>query len=291
MTSRKVLSMLLKRYDYQLLEAASGQEALKVAGASRPNLVLLDVMLPDTNGHDLLVQLRNFEHLREIPIIMLTGRHDARDRLKGIQGGAQEYITKPFNPQKLTELIQSYVKSLPDKGTETAIDSAPTPTAPASQNVATKTVPVVNRWAASPVKPPAQEPSPAQAEPPKAPPPGSKSIFVIEDSRTSRKVLVMLLTRNGYHLYEASSGKEALALAPSIKPDLVLLDVMLPDMTGYTILPQLKQLPHFADIPFIMLTGNKKATDRLKGMLAGSNEYLTKPFDPQKLLSVISNYL
>ena len=101
----------------------------------------------------------------------------------------------------------------------------------------------------------------------------------------------MLLNRNGYHLYEACSGQEALNLAPTIKPDLVLLDVMLPDMTGYAILPLLKELPNFADLPFIMLTGNNKATDRLKGMLAGSDEYLTKPFDPQKLLSVIKTYL
>ncbi|SHO50271.1 Response regulator receiver domain-containing protein [Desulfopila aestuarii DSM 18488] len=290
MTSRKVLSMLLKRHNYTLLEAASGAEAIKAAASSRPCLVLLDVMLPDTNGHDLLAELRNFEHLREVPVIMLTGRHDVRDRLKGIQGGAQEYITKPFNPQKLTELVQSYVKSATEKQTVTQKKSTP-PSPPISQKKTKTAATAVNRWATSPVKAPAPEAAKAPSEPPKAPPPGSKSIFIIEDSRTSRKVLAMLLSRNGYHLYEASSGQEALTLAPSIQPDLVLLDVMLPDMTGYTILPQLKQLPHFANLPFIMLTGNKKATDRLKGMLAGSNEYLTKPFDPQKLLSVISNYL
>jgi len=289
MTSRKVLSMLLKRYDYQLLEAASGAEALKVAAANHPSLVLLDVMLPDTNGHDLLAELRNFEHLREVPVIMLTGRHDVRDRLKGIQGGAQEYITKPFNPQKLTELVQSYVKSTTGKTTD--VHKKPEPSSPSVQQKSPATTATVNRWATPPAKTPAPGAAIAPAEPPKPPPPGSKSIFVIEDSRTSRKVIAMLLSRNGYHIYEASSGQQALTLAPSIQPDLVLLDVMLPDMTGYTILPQLKQIPHFAELPFIMLTGNKKATDRLKGMLAGSNEYLTKPFDPQKLLSVISNYL
>ena len=66
---------------------------------------------------------------------------------------------------------------------------------------------------------------------------------------------------------------------------------MLPDMTGYTILPKLREIGHYAELPFIMLTGNRKATDRLQGMLAGTNEYITKPFDPQKLLGIISNYL
>ena len=101
----------------------------------------------------------------------------------------------------------------------------------------------------------------------------------------------MVLGRNGFTIHEATTGEEALNLATSIRPDLVLLDVMLPDMTGYTILPQLKELPHFKDLPVIMLTGKSGSTDRMKGMLAGTNEYLTKPFNPQKLLSVIGGYL
>jgi len=124
-----------------------------------------------------------------------------------------------------------------------------------------------------------------------APKNGQKSIFVIEDSKTSRKVLSMVLGRNNYHIYEAETGDQALALARKIEPDLVLLDVMLPDMTGYDILPQLRQLPHFAELPVIMLTGKSAATDRMKGMLVGTNEYLTKPFNPEKLISVIRNYI
>lgn len=289
MTSRKVLSMLLKRLNYQLLEAASGAEALAKAGSNRPQLILLDVMLPDTSGHDLLASLRAISHLKDVPVIMLTGRHDARDRLKGIQGGAQEYITKPFNPQRLTDLIQSYVKPAPGGARSHA--KAPG-AAPVTSSLEANHKPAHTKPAAKPLSPdagPAVAASPAST--PASAPKDSKSIFVIEDSRTSRKVLTMLLQRNGYHLYEAASGEEALTLAPNISPDLVLLDVMLPDTTGYTILPQLKLLPHFANLPFIMLTGNNKATDRMKGMLAGTNEYLTKPFDPQKLISVIGSYL
>lgn len=280
MTSRKVLSMLLKRYHLHLLEAATGHEALALAASQRPRLILLDLMLPDTNGHDLLARLREFAHLKDVPVIMLTGRHDAKERLKGMQGGAQEYITKPFNPQKLTELIQSYLK------VETVATHQPHNQPPTGPSAATLRPP-----AAGPESPAASQPAvePQQSSP--APTSNGKSILVIEDSRTSRKVLTMLLTRHGYHLHEAASGKEALEIAPTISPDLVLLDVMLPDMTGYTVLPKLREIGHYTTLPFIMLTGNRKATDRLQGMLAGTNEYITKPFDPQKLLGIIKNYL
>lgn len=289
MTSRKVLSMLFKRYGYHLLEAASGARALALAGSHRPELLLLDVMLPDTNGHDLLAKLRDLPHFQDVPVIMLTGKHDAKDRLKGIQGGAQEYITKPFDPQKLTSLVRSYLNGTAALNNSVSPDTTSTrdthlspPPAPVPVDTPTSDSRIP---AASGIESGAQ-----QAIPPAGESKG-KTIFIIEDSRTSRKVLTMLLNRHGYKLYEASTGHEALNMAPTIRPDLVLLDVMLPDMTGYTILPQLKELPHFTDLPFIMLTGNRKATDRMKGMLAGSNEYLTKPFDPQKLLNVIGSYL
>lgn len=118
-----------------------------------------------------------------------------------------------------------------------------------------------------------------------------KTIFVVEDSPTSRKVLKMILERNGFSVQEAASGREALDLAESIKPSMILLDIMLPDMTGYDILPKIKEMKHLHDVPVIMLTGKKKPTDRMKGMLLGSNEYLTKPFNPDKLLSLIGNYV
>ena len=282
-TSRKVLSMLFKRHGYHALEAASGAEAVEIAKSNTPDIILLDVMLPDTNGHALLERLRCFDHLGKVPVIMLTGRHDPKDKMKGLQGGVSEYLTKPVNPQRLMEILQSYLQ--PDSSAMQARaigQTGKTSAAPPAGNAAVLPAPPAQR----PLQTGAGLPSAAQAGKN-----GGKSIFVIEDSRTSRKVLAMLLGRNGYRIHEASTGVDALQLAHDIQPDLVLLDVQLPDTTGYAILPQLKQIPHFAQLPVIMLTGKREAKDRMQGMLAGTNEYLTKPFDPQKLLSVINGYL
>lgn len=276
MTSRKVLSIIFARLGYTLIEAASGASAKEIILDQRPDLILLDVMLPDTNGHDLLVELRGIANLKDIPVIMLTGKHDAKDRMKGLQGGVNEYITKPFNPKKLTDLVQGYL-SPKDNIAQKAITPPPqslsTPKSNVDQSI---TYPYNNRSTSTEI--------PAKPE-------GKKAIFVIEDSNTSMKVLSMILGKHGYHTYQASSGEQALSIAPHIQPDLIVLDVMLPDTTGYTVLPKLKLIPHFTDLPVIMLTGKREAKDRMQGMLAGSNEYLTKPFDPQKLLSLINGYI
>lgn len=120
---------------------------------------------------------------------------------------------------------------------------------------------------------------------------GSAIILVIEDSPTARKVINIVLGREGFAVVECGSGEEAVGLAGSIKPSLILLDVMLPDTTGYELLPRLREFEHFSEIPVIMLTGRKGSTDRMKGLMAGSTEYLTKPFDPQKLTSAIKKYI
>ena len=65
----------------------------------------------------------------------------------------------------------------------------------------------------------------------------------------------------------------------------------LPDTTGYEVLPQLRSHDYYKDIPVVMLTGKTGAADRIKGMMSGTNEYLTKPFNPEKLISVINKYL
>lgn len=281
-TSRKVLSMLFKRLKYNIIEAATGKEALNAVQSNTPDLILLDVMLPDTNGHELLPRLKNYNHISAIPVIMLTGRHDTSDRMLGLSAGANEYVTKPFNPQKLTTLIQQYLPKKPtiSNPVEQAVQAASTPPQSPETNQHT-----------DPLHTSVVQQSLSNNRPTLPKKDSRKSIFVIEDSNTSRKVLAMILGRNGFKMYEATSGRDALTIAQKIKPDLVLLDVILPDMTGYKILPRLKIIEHFKDIPVIMLTGKRASDDRMQGLLAGCNEYITKPFNPQKLLSVIGNYL
>jgi twitching motility two-component system response regulator PilG len=120
--------------------------------------------------------------------------------------------------------------------------------------------------------------------------PKTKKILVVEDSSTTRMVITKILTQKGYTIVEACDGLEALNKAHNESPDLILLDIILPKMTGYDILSVIKRHPVLKNTPVIMLTSRDGFLDKVKGKLAGSTEYLTKPFDSAKLLEAIERY-
>jgi twitching motility two-component system response regulator PilG len=122
--------------------------------------------------------------------------------------------------------------------------------------------------------------------------PGKKpQVLIVEDSSTTRKVIAITLSRKGYVVVEAEDGLEALSKVNETRPDLVLLDIILPKINGYKVLSIIKNSPDFKDIPVIMLTSKDAYEHRIKGKLAGSTAYLTKPFDPVELLDMIENTL
>jgi twitching motility two-component system response regulator PilG len=120
---------------------------------------------------------------------------------------------------------------------------------------------------------------------------GRKRILVVEDSPTTRKVIKMTLDTNGYHVIEAGDGVEALSRLNDDRPDLILLDVMLPSLDGYGILSLLKKNSEFKKVPVIMLTSKDSFKDKLRGRFSSASAYLTKPFKPEVLLQQVSKYL
>lgn len=116
-------------------------------------------------------------------------------------------------------------------------------------------------------------------------------ILVVEDSATTRKVVSITLGQKGYEVLEAKDGLEALSKLNDDKPDLVLLDIIMPGMDGYKVLSIMKRSEEFKNIPVIMLTARDKLFDKIKGKVSGSNEYLTKPFDPDELVAKVSKYV
>jgi twitching motility two-component system response regulator PilG len=120
---------------------------------------------------------------------------------------------------------------------------------------------------------------------------GKKKILVVEDSPTTRKVVVLTLKQKGYALIEAQDGLEALSKIDEERPDLILLDIILPKMDGYKILSLIKENKELKDTPVIMLTSKDGLMDKFKGKLAGSTAYLTKPFEPKDLIKTVRKYI
>jgi twitching motility two-component system response regulator PilG len=116
-------------------------------------------------------------------------------------------------------------------------------------------------------------------------------VLVVDDSPTVRAIVQRTLQREHLQVVTAADGLSALTAGADTSPDLVLLDVMLPRMDGYQICHLLRQHREFRDTPILLLSGKDGVFDRLHGRVAGATAYISKPFDPAELVSLVKRYL
>ena len=109
-------------------------------------------------------------------------------------------------------------------------------------------------------------------------------ILVVEDERDIAALVAYHLTMEGYRVRTAEGGQEALEAAAAERPDLMVLDLMLPGYSGYDVLAELRRQPALRDVPVIILTARREEADRVKGLELGADDYLTKPFSPRELV-------
>jgi twitching motility two-component system response regulator PilG len=116
-------------------------------------------------------------------------------------------------------------------------------------------------------------------------------VLVVDDSPTVRKIVQLTLQREHMQVVTAADGLSALAAVADASPDLILLDIMLPRMDGYNICQVIRKNLAYRDLPIIMLSGKDGIFDKMRGRLAGSSDYITKPFDSGDLVQTVKRYL
>lgn len=117
---------------------------------------------------------------------------------------------------------------------------------------------------------------------------GERHVLVVDDEPHIGRIIQMKLERGPYRVSLASDGQQALELLRGDEPvDLVLLDIMMPFVSGFDVLQEIRTLPHREETPVIMLTAKGQATDRTRALELGAADFLTKPFSPNKLLGRI----
>jgi two-component system, cell cycle response regulator DivK len=119
----------------------------------------------------------------------------------------------------------------------------------------------------------------------------SQRILIVEDTEDNRQIIRDLLSSVGYELIEAEDGAAGVALAQSEHPDLILMDIQLPQIDGYEATRRIRAMPELAKVPIIAVTSYALSGDEAKTRAAGCDGYIAKPFSPRQLLAKIREFL
>ena len=250
----KLCRSILEMEGFKIIAAMEAEEGLKLAHEHHPDLILMDIQLPGMDGLTATGIIKKDPNLKDIPVIALTAHAMDGDDLKAYAAGCSGYITKPIEVRSFRESIRQWLK-----GKATASDHPETTTAISQK---------------------ASRPSRYQ-----------KNILIVDDELLNRKLLSGILTSKPYDLTIAASGREALAKINEQLPDIILLDIMMPDMDGYEVTKLLKNNPETRDIPIILITALTDYQSKIKGLEAGADEFLNKPVQAEELLTRIQSLL
>ncbi|MCP4219896.1 MAG: response regulator [bacterium] len=128
-------------------------------------------------------------------------------------------------------------------------------------------------------------------EPEKEPEEEKTLILMVDDVAMNLQILGNILRRRGYRVAPANNGIQALEVIEELQPDLVLLDIMMPELDGYEVCRRIKENPKVNEIPVIFITAKVATEDIVEGFKAGAIDYVTKPFNPSELLARVSTHL
>jgi DNA-binding response OmpR family regulator len=254
--NREMFSRRLERKGFRVLGAADGREAVAKAQSERPDLVLMDLSLPIVDGWEATRRLKANPATQHLPVIALTAHAMVGDREKALQAGCDDYETKPVDLARLLGKINALLRS--DAGRPAARTQAPRPT-------------------------PTTHPAAPQA--------GGPAILVVDDNQLNRDMLSRRLQREGYEVLLARDGREALACLDRADCDLVLLDMMMPQMNGLEVLARIRATRSLVELPVVVVTAKGQSEDMVAALNLGANDYVTKPFEFPVLLARVQNHL
>ncbi|MBF0316912.1 MAG: response regulator [Nitrospirae bacterium] len=263
---RSVLSSNLKALGFtNIMTAQNGEEAIRTLKNHPVNIILSDWNMPQMSGLELLQWVRQDKQHQFTPFIMITAEVERLQIEKAISAGVSDFILKPFTSGILSERIR---RTLQRKNVRQSTPVAKRPQTETNRPQDTVSSP----------------PEIAQKD-------RILTILAVDDAPDNLTVLSNLL-ENDYRVKVAPNGERALKICQSKdKPDLVLLDIMMPDMDGFEVIRQMKTNEDTSDIPVIFFTSLDDSKDIVRGLEAGAVDYVTKPIKPAVLVARVRNFL
>ncbi|MCX8127639.1 MAG: response regulator [Synergistetes bacterium] len=250
-----VIKGALEKEGYEILLAKDGLEAIKLL-QENPDVVSIvtDIAMPRMTGLELVEEIRKNGPNPDIPILMLSAHHTKENILKATELGINEFLIKPFSIKDLVIRLNRML------GKET-------PTLPPKRE---ETAPPPEKTSNNNFK---------------------KKILVVDDSTIILKIIESTLTNAGFHVITSDNGKQALLKAKAEKPDLILTDIMMPEMDGLTLCEEIRKDPYTQRIPIIIVSAKGQKKDVLEALKRGANGYIVKPFSSKDLILRVKNIL
>src|SRR5579883_1846374 len=253
--NRDMLAKRLSRKGYTVLEASNGRMGVEMARSERPSLILMDISLPEMDGCAATRELKQDPQTASIPIVMLTAHAFDSDRRRAFEAGCDEIETKPVILPRLLATLAKYV-------------APATPEPEASESV----------------RPRMRRRTDLVAD-------DAPHLLLVDDQALNRDMLQKRLVRKGFRVTTAENGPEALQLIDSQTFDLVLLDYMMPGMSGLEVLQKIRETRSPATLPVILVTAKDDPNSVVEVLGAGANDHVPKPVNTAVLEARIRTQL
>jgi HAMP domain-containing protein/CheY-like chemotaxis protein/signal transduction histidine kinase len=247
---------LLGYDDIEIVNAATGVEALTTLREQPCDCVVLDLRLPDMSGFDVLEQMRGDDALSDVPVVVFTGRELSAEEDAQLHTMARSIVVKGVeSPERLLDETALFLHRV--------ITDLPSEKQRMLERLTSSDEDLVGR-----------------------------TVLLVDDDARNIFALSSVLERRGMRVLTATTGSEAIALVEDT-PELaiVLMDIMMPEMDGYQTIEKIRQNPEYRRLPIVALTAKAMKGDREKCLEAGASDYLAKPVNTEQLLSALRMWL
>lgn len=234
----QVLENKLKKEGFEVFVAMDGEAGLEIINAMRPDLILLDILMPKIDGFGVLTALSKDPELSKIPVIIISNSGQPVEIDKALALGVKDYLIKAeFDPQEVLDKIKKQLN----------LGSAQQEQKTATEQTGNKPVNIKDF-----------------------------QILLVEDDSFLRDLIYHKMVKEGFNVEQGLDGEDGLHKAIELKPHLILLDLILPGIDGFEVLKKIREDANIGKVPVIILSNLGQKDDIDRGMKLGATDYLVK---------------
>jgi two-component system cell cycle response regulator len=252
----RLLEAKLAAEYFEVVTASSGPEALEIIERNAPDIVLLDVMMPEMDGFEVCAKIRANAKTRFLPVVMVTALSDPSDRVRGLEAGADDFLTKPVNDLALFARVRSLVrlKMMMDEW-----------------RMREQTSGQFDLLAAD------AEPGPEDDR--------NAEILLVESFQPAAQRIVGVLSGDGNKVEVADSIAKGMEAASKARHDLIITNIQVAGEDGLRLCSHLRSQEETRQVPILLIVEDYDMPRLIKGLDIGASDYLMKPIDPNELLA------